>query len=148
MRISVDRVVLAILALLGIYDGIRVFRLPVFVAEPLGSGSYLIGLSTLLLAAVVVEALRRPVSTAQTDASQSQGRLLRLRDPEVQAWIALVLYSVLLETLGYLLSTLLYLIISIRIFGERRWVWVFGGGGILALFFHLLFQRLAGIPLP
>ncbi len=148
MRVSVDSILLGFVALLGIYDGMRVLHLPVFVPEPLGSGSYLIGISSLLLLAVVVEILSHPVTEVPADRSKSRRLFSFIRNAETQAWLALVLYVVLLEAIGYLLSTLSYLLISIRIFGERRWLWLMASGGALTFIFYLLFQRLAGIPLP
>ena len=148
MKISADSAFLGILAILGIFDGIRVLRLSVFVPEPLGSGSYLIGLSAMLLLAIIVETIRHPLPPVKAIRGRSKRLFLLYRDPEIQAWLALISYSVLLEAIGYFLSTLFYSIISIRIFGERRWVWVFAGGSALALFLYILFQKLAGIPLP
>ena len=147
-RVSADAALLALVAILGIYDGIRVHKLPVFVPEPLGSGSYLIGLSTLLLLALGVESVLHP-ATQTSAARATPRRLLSLfRDPEIQAWLALVLYVGLLEAAGYFLATLGYLMLSIRLFGERRWVWVVVSGSALAVIFYVVFERLAGIPLP
>ena len=148
MRVSVDSILLGFMALMGIYEGMRVLRLPVFVPEPLGSGAYLIGVSSLLLLAVVMEALLHPVTLIPADRAKSRRLFSLLRNAEIQAWLALVLYVVLLEAIGYFLSTLSYLMISIRIFGERRWLWLMASGGALTFIFYLLFQRLAGIPLP
>lgn len=148
MRISVDSALLGIVSILGIYEGIRVLRLPVFVSEPLGSGFYLIGLSTILLLAVVVETVFHPVTRMSAIRARSKRLFSLFRDPEIQAWLALILYICFLEAIGYVLSTLCYLILSIRIFGERRWVWVFVSSSALTLVFYVVFQRLAGIPLP
>jgi hypothetical protein len=148
MRVSVDSILLGIVALLGIYDGMRVLRFPVFVPEPLGSGFYLIGVSSLLFFAVAVEAVWHPVTLIRADRARIKRLFSLLRNAEIQAWLALVLYVVLLEAIGYFLSTLSYLMISIRIFGERRWLWLIVGGGALAFIFYMLFQKLAGIPLP
>ena len=148
MRVSIDGILLGFVALLGIYDGMRVLRLPVFVPEPFGSGSYLIGVSSLLLLAVVVEALLHPVTLIRADRVRRRRLFSLLRNTEIQAWLALVLYVVLLEAIGYFLSTLSYLMISVRVFGERRWLWLMASGGALTFIFYMLFQKLAGIPLP
>lgn len=147
-RISIDGALLATVSILGIYDGIRVLKLPVFVSEPLGSGFYLIGVSTLLLLATGAEALLHPATRRSAHRARSRKPLSLLRDREIQAWLALVAYILLLEAIGYFLSTLCYLIVSIRLFGERRWVRVIVTGSALAIAFFLLFERLAGIPLP
>jgi hypothetical protein len=148
MRVSIDCILLGVAALLGVYDGMRVLRLPVFVPEPLGSGFYLIGVASLLFFAVVLESGLHPVNRIRADRERIRKLSSLLRKAEILAWLALVLYVVLLEAIGYFLSTLSYLMISIRIFGERRWLWLMASGGALTFIFYMLFQKLAGIPLP
>jgi hypothetical protein len=66
----------------------------------------------------------------------------------LQAWLGLIFYTVLLEFVGYLLATLLFVVLSVWIFGERRLGWVAVSGGTMTLCFYLIFKKLAAIPLP
>lgn len=148
MRISLAAVVLGTVGLLGIREGVRVLGLPVFVPEPLGSGSYLIGLSTLFLLAIGAETVLHPAPRTTAPRATPRRLLSLVRDPEIQAWLALVLYAGLLNVAGYFLPTLAYLLVSIRLFGERRWVRGVAIASALALIYYVVFEKLAGIPLP
>jgi hypothetical protein len=147
----VDRVVLGIVAVLGIYDGIRLFGVKSFVPEPLGPGLYLLATSGLLLLALAIESIPhlfgtgrgKPAQTTQTsDASSVYGNSV------LQAWLAMVFYAMLLGFVGYFLATLFFVVLSIWIFGERRLVWLAVSGGTMTLCLYLIFRKLAGIPLP
>jgi hypothetical protein len=148
MRISVDCALLGSVSVLGICEGIRQLHAPSFTPEPLGSGAYLLGVSVVLLLAVALEIAVHPQVRAKEKHSEGKGMTLFLRNPVAQAFLGLVLYTILLQYIGYFLSTLCFLIVCIRIFGERRWLWVILSGSGLALVFYVIFQKLAGVPLP
>jgi putative tricarboxylic transport membrane protein len=148
MRISVDCAFLGSVSILGIYEGIRHLRAPSFTPEPLGPGAYLLILSVLLLLAVVAEAVvRPPVRVNKKNVGGSRIDLFH-RNPVFQAFLGLIVYTILLQYVGYFLSTLCFMIGCIWIFGERRWLWVIISGGGLALVFYVLFKKLAGVPVP
>jgi len=147
----VDRAVLGIMALLGIWDGIRLLGVKTFVPEPLGPGLYLLAASSLLLLALAIESIPQLLGTARGKPVQrtpASGSLTVYRNPVLQAWLGLIFYTVLLEFVGYLLATLLFVVLSVWIFGERRLGWIAVSGGTMTLCFYLIFKKLAAIPLP
>jgi putative tricarboxylic transport membrane protein len=148
MRISIDCALLGSVSILGIYEGIRRLHAPSFTPEPLGPGAYLLVLSIVLLLAVSAEIAVHPQGRAKTRRAEGKGTTSFFCGPVAKAFLGLVLYIILLQYIGYFLSTLCFLIACIRIFGERRWLWVILSGGGLALVFYVLFQKLAGVPLP
>ena len=148
MRISAGCAVLGSVAILGIYEGIRHLHAPTFTPEPLGSSAYLLVVSIGLLLAVAAEIAVHPRGPAHTKPAQGQGMTALFRNPVARAFLALVVYAILLQYIGYFLSTVCFLVACIRIFGERRWRWVILSGGGLAFAFYALFQKLAGVPLP
>ncbi len=148
MRISAGSAVLGCVSILGIYEGIRHLHAPSFTPEPLGSSAYLLVVSVGLLLAVAAEIAVHPRARANTKPAGGQAKTGFFRNPVFQAFLALVLYAILLEYIGYFWSTVCFLVVCIRVFGERRWLWVILSGSGLALIFYALFQKLAGIPLP
>lgn len=148
MRISIDCALLGSVSILGIYEGIRRLHAPSFTPEPLGPGAYLLVLSIVLLLAVSAEIAVHPQGWAKTIRAEGKTMTSSFRNPVAKAFLGLVLYIILLQYIGYFLSTLCFLVACIRIFGERRWRWVILSGGGLALVFYVLFQKLAGVPLP
>ncbi len=148
MRISVDCALLGCVSILGIYEGIRHLHAPSFTPEPLGPGAYLLILSIVLFFAVAAEIAVHPQGRADTKLTEGKGMTSFFRNPVAQVFLGLVLYTILLQYIGYFLSTLCFLVACIRIFGERRWLWVILSGSGLALVFYVLFQTLAGVPLP
>jgi hypothetical protein len=148
MRISVDCTLLGIVAILGVYEGIRHLRAPSFTPEPLGPGAYLLILSAFLFLAVVVEVVVHPPVRVIKKPPGGNRINLFLRNPVLQAFLGLMGYTVLLQYIGYFLSTLCFMVACIWIFGERRWLWVIVSGAGLALVFCVLFEKLARVPLP
>jgi hypothetical protein len=148
MRISIDCALLGMVAILGVYEGIRHLRAPSFTPEPLGPGAYLLILSVFLFLAVVIEAVVHPPVRVNKDHPGTNRIQFLVRYPVFQAFLGLIVYTILLQYIGYFLSTLCFMIGCIWIFGERRWLWVIISGGGLALLFYVLFKKLAGVPVP
>jgi putative tricarboxylic transport membrane protein len=64
------------------------------------------------------------------------------------AGIALLIYTFLLEPLGFIISTFLLLIFLFRVIGKQKW-WVGVTGSILVTFFtHLIFKVALKVQLP
>ena len=66
----------------------------------------------------------------------------------IAAGIALLIYTFLLEPLGFIISTFLLLIFLFRVIGKQKW-WVGVTGSILVTFFtHLIFKVALKVQLP
>jgi putative tricarboxylic transport membrane protein len=66
----------------------------------------------------------------------------------VAAGVALLIYTFLLEPLGFVISTFLLLIFLFRVIGKQKW-WVGVTGSILVTFFtHLIFRVALKVQLP
>lgn len=148
MRISVDSALLGIVATLGICDGIRLLGVPLFVPEPLGAGFYLLMVSAMLLLALVVETVSHSPATLGAKPVRRTRVSTMFRNPVVQVWLGLILYTILLKFVGYFLSTLCFAVVSIRIFGEHRWARLIVYSSVLTLSLYIIFRKLAGISLP
>lgn len=148
MRISAGSAALGCVSILGIYEGVRHLHAPTFTPEPLGSSAYLLVVSVALLLAVVAEIAVHPRGRAKAKPALGKAMRSLFRNPVAQAFLGLVLYAILLQYIGYFLSTVFFLVACVRIFGERRWLWVIASGSGMALVFYALFQKLAGVPLP
>lgn len=61
---------------------------------------------------------------------------------------ALVVYVALLEPLGFLVSTALFVLALVRVLGTWSWVTTIALTLSVALACHLVFQRWLGMPLP
>ena len=61
---------------------------------------------------------------------------------------ALVIYVALLEPLGFLLSTALFVLFVVRVLGAWSWMTTAGLTLAIALACHVVFKRWLGMPLP
>src|SRR5512139_371402 len=110
MRISVDCALLGSVSILGIYEGIRHLRAPSFTPEPLGPGAYLLILSVFLFLAVVAEVVVHPPVRVIKKLIGSNRIKPFLRNPVFQAFLGLMGYTILLQYIGYFLSTLCFMV--------------------------------------
>ena len=97
-----------------------------------------------VLAALAVAHVRPAAVEAPAPAWPQAGGWRRI----AVVFAALVLYVALLEPLGFLLSTALFVLALVRALGA--WSWLATGAVTLsiALACHLLFKRWLGMPLP
>ena len=65
----------------------------------------------------------------------------------ILTWI-LIVHIALILYLGYYISTALFLVITMFVLGERRWVVLLGVSLVWLIFAYLTFSRLLFVPLP
>jgi hypothetical protein len=136
--------VLTVLALLGLYEGFRLIRVSLAVKDPLGPGWYLLFISLALWVcglAYLVAGLKKRSETVR-------GRFSIRLGPVLQCSILLVLYCLLMVTLGYLVSTLLFFLTAIPIFGMKSWKRDVAMSLAFTAAFYFIFSYLAGLTLP
>ena len=83
--------------------------------------------------------------------AQDQGKKLNMTSAPFRFWSLLVLmfvYSLLLEYLGFYITSSLFLPMGMFILGARNIWWVVLTSGGVLLFIFLVFAKLLGVPLP
>jgi hypothetical protein len=85
---------------------------------------------------------------------------LRRREKEIHVWqgllwgkvvlvfILLFAYALLLESGGFLLCTLLFLVAVFSCVGKQRWYWIYIGSPAITLLFYAVFKIWLNIQLP
>lgn len=71
-------------------------------------------------------------------------------DANTHLWLlgGIVVYAVLMATVGYTISTLVFFLIAFRVMGMRSWGWVVGSAVVVTSCFAILFRYAADMPLP
>ena len=102
------------------------------------------GVLAVVLAALAVGHVRTMTTgSAAPDWPDARGRR-RI----ATVFVALVVYVALLEPLGFLLSTALFVLIVVRVLGAWSWMTAIALTLAIALACSLVFQRWLGMPLP
>jgi putative tricarboxylic transport membrane protein len=102
------------------------------------------GVLAVVLAALAVAHVRTaPAGSAPPDWPDARGR----RRIAV-VFAALVVYVTLLEPLGFLLSTALFVLFVVRVLGAWSWMTTAALTLAIALACHVVFKRWLGMPLP
>ena len=138
-------IILLVMALVGIFEGIRLSKSVLLFADPVGPGWYLFSMSCLLficaMALFVRALIKRKAGQHEVDLSLHKGFAGR-------AIFLLSLYGVAIIYLGYVIASGIFFIWVQRLFGERSWVKCTMIGGAITGCFYLVFSYLANLPLP
>ena len=147
----VDRVIALIVFLLGagyLYIASTFPRLEI--SDPLGPKAFPVILGIALIMAVVLlvfESFRKPVEGAQKEdepGEEGSKHLLLI----IAIVIVTIIYAVILERVGYLLDTVLLLIVIMAYFNKKKWL----QNGLISICFtlatYLVFAKLLGVTLP
>jgi hypothetical protein len=125
-----SRIVIPVLLLLSsaaVWDGLRIILRYWKKPASREAGAYLVLLSVLLGSLTLAYCLRVRKVTPENRPIE-EGNVHRI-------WIALSMlggYAVLMDFLGYLLSTALFLVAYLRVFGHYRWMPILTGAAIAA----------------
>ena len=131
-------IVLVLVAAFAVYEA---SRLPFGSIRAPDAGFFPITLSVLLLVVAVVIALRSFISVSERPQFTTQSWYVAL------AAIALVIYALVLQTLGFLLATVIIMLLMMRGFGGMSWkraVLI----AVPAVFVSYLAFLELGVPLP
>lgn len=74
----------------------------------------------------------------------------KMRNPQ-NLWITLgfiIVYAALLEIVGFVVLTPIWIVGYMYAIGIRRWTWIIGAGVIFSVFLIVVFPKLMLIPLP
>ncbi|MCF6097016.1 tripartite tricarboxylate transporter TctB family protein [Thermovorax subterraneus] len=139
-----EGIIFIMLGIIGLIDSLRLVKATT--NEILGPGWYLFILSAILLCSSACYL----IATYKKD-TFSESILIGLHlkfSPAVIAIILLLLYSFAVIFLGYLISTIIFLILTMQVFGERSFVTSIIFGIITGTAFWFLFVYFANIPMP
>ncbi len=105
------------------------------------------GLMAVCALAILVQTLRRPADT--TEASTLRRLMVQVTPPALLVMLVLiVLYVVLLEQIGFLLVSFLFLLASMFVLGSYRWVMnLVVSVGTLGVI-YIVFEELFSVVLP
>ncbi len=131
------------LAALGIYDGARLLRIDV-PHDSLGPGGYLFIISIII---AICSLINLWVNYQQ--GPTGEGKHISFEIGQVgQSVILYISYSIAVPFLGYLLSSIIFFVLMMRIFGETSWIKTIVFGLVFAAVFKIVFISLMGIPMP
>jgi putative tricarboxylic transport membrane protein len=125
----------------GLHYGIRRSGIPGPGFLPFATGLILVALSLILL---LSRFLKRRDEAGAIGEPMPRGEALRRI---LKALGALCLYVLILEPLGFLLTTFLFMILALRL-EPRRWAFILTLAIGATAFFFLLFKVLLRVPLP
>lgn len=125
----------------GLHYGIRRSGIPGPGFLPFATGLILVALSLILL---LSRFLKRRDEAGAIGEPMPRGEALRRI---LKALGALCLYVLILEPLGFLLTTFLFMILALRL-EPRRWTFILTLAIGATAFFFLLFKVLLRVPLP
>ena len=113
-----DTILLMLVGVAGIADGARIITTKRDVVGGIAAGGWIAGLGALLLAGAIIHVAKGARSAQEPNPNGSE---VLFRQPVI-AFAMLVIYIALIEPLGYMLSTVLFMAIYLRVFGQYRWV--------------------------
>ena len=151
----VESLLIVGLAVIGIFEGLRLTRVDLHQSELLGPGWYIVFLSAVLLICGVpsmyrwYKEFRRTHKSLSEDVQGVEGiSLWNSARLVVNGILALFAYIVILPIVGYLVSTILFLGTSLRIYGEKSWLRCIAIAILLGLALYYGFVVLAEVAMP
>jgi hypothetical protein len=143
----VEGILLIAISLVAMAEGLRlvVYREPNTLYDPLGPGYYALAVSICLLAvsiAYLVTHFRNPprVETVSID------RKMKVR--LVSTVAACAVYVILIGIIGYLLATVVFFVLELKIEGLKSWFSVVVLSLVLSGLYYLVFVKLCHMALP
>jgi len=138
-------IILLVMAVVGIFEGIRLSKSVLLFADPVGPGWYLFFMSCLLficaMALFVRALIKRKAGQHEVDLSLHKGFAGRVM-------LLLFLYGIAILYLGYAVASAIFFVWVQRLFGERSWARCAVLGATITGCFYLVFSYLANLPLP
>lgn len=138
-----EGLILTVIGIVGLVEGFRLNRVSAAAEEAYGPGWYLVLLSLVITVCsffFLVSNFKKPNKKTETRFS--------LNRPDSICMVFMVVYTLLLPYLGYFMSTVAFLLVTTRLFGEQSWVRSTLSAGISGAVFYLVFIFLAEIPMP
>lgn len=147
-KVWIEGIVLLAAGLIGVVDGLRlvVYRNPKSIEDLTGPGRYLLAVGVLLVIVAVcflfaqwrAQPVAEPVSTADKAS----------RTTFAYTVAVLIAYAVLIDLVGYLISTSIFFVLILRVFGFKSWLHAVLLGLAMSAVYYVLFMRVLEMPFP
>jgi len=149
MAFRIEVLSLLILASLGIYDGIRMTKVPLPNPDPVGPGWYLFIVSGMLFLSVVFYSFIENSRQKRVARAEKKPPALSF-SINTLGWMLIVLvgYTLAVPRIGYTPATAFFFVLTLHISGVRSWRKSILWGLVFTVVFKLLFSELAGVNLP
>ena len=146
-RIFVEGTLLGVIGLISMIEGLRliIFKNPVISYDPVGPGFYvlLFGLGLIIVGVLYFFVnYRKPLSEKKLVV----GRELKIR--LIGSVAACVLYVILLNIIGYILATFIFLFIEFKIAGVKVWPQGFIVSVVITAFLYFVFIEYCSMIFP
>ncbi len=138
-------IILLVLALAGVYEGIRLSKAVLLYDDPVGPGWSLFTISSLLIACTITLLIRQLIKRRKVAHLFS---LSLYRGAAGQAILLLAFYTLGIMFVGYVIASAIFFVFIQRIFGERSWPKGVVIGAFITGCFFFFFSYLAGLLLP
>jgi hypothetical protein len=109
-----DPILLILVGCAGIWDGLRILMTKQDVVGGVQAGGWIAALGALLVIGCCIH-IAKDIGRSPADAPEHSESLLK---PPAIAFVLLIGYVALLDPLGYVLSTMLFMAIYLRLFGR------------------------------
>ncbi|WP_087874188.1 tripartite tricarboxylate transporter TctB family protein [Arthrobacter globiformis] len=137
----------AVMLVIGIILLIQTFRIPGEGFDPQGPRFFplCIVLAWLLLSVIYLAThIGKIIRTGKGEAAEKFSRMV----PAAILVISLVVYALVLDSLGYLIATALFFVAAARVLGSRNWARDITVGVLLSAIVYFSFTQALGVRLP
>ena len=153
-KVFIEGIIFALLGFIGLYEGIRLMRARdlTVVQDPLGSDGYIIMIGLALIIAGVTHIIanykktdtdKGKVIVGEIVGEEEKGTLLMV----VKIFASLAVTCLLINFIGYLLSTLIFFLLMFQIFGFKWYMNAMLSVG-LSVAFWLIFEYFLTMSFP
>ena len=147
LRVLIEGIVIVVFSLVSMVEGIRliIYKDPYVLYDPLGPGPYVLALSVGLLAAGIFHYIanyRAPYSAGKPTANQGMKAQL------FRSIGILALYILLLQFVGYLISTITFFFLQLRTSGVKSWTKTIILTVVLSISFYVVFVKFCEMAFP
>ena len=147
VRVLIEGILLGVIGLISIIEGVRliIFKNPVISYDPVGPSFYvlLFGLGLMIIGALYIMInYRKPLSAKRMVVDKE----MRIR--LISSVAACVLYVILINILGYLIATYIFLFIEFKIAGVKVWPQGFIISAVVTAFLYFVFIEYCNMIFP
>lgn len=148
-RVFIEGMIFTVIGLIGVYEGIRLARAKdlTVVQDPLGSDGYIITIGlALIIAGVLYIIVNYKDDSDKGKVIVDEGEKSTLLKV-VSIFVSLAVSCLLINFIGYLLSTLIFFLLMFRIF-EFKWLQNAILSVVLSIAFWITFEYLLSMSFP